>query len=93
MKQYTNVHLGEQDQVLARDTRETPTGLVVTSVEVGDLYFTGPPRVLRRIFQEMEEAAAEAVRREDRLTDLRDMQAGVDRFDEEQARTEYEATR
>lgn len=93
MKITSTIHVGEGDKVEPRATRELPTGLVVTDVVVGDLYLSAPPRVLRRVAEELLDAAVEAVRREDRITDLRDMQAGVDRHDDEVLRAEYEATR
>lgn len=72
-------HLDETDQVRPGLTRDPGTGRVITDVKIVSgpapgvapcqLMLVGPPRVLRRILDELTAAVDEAVRREDAMTD------------------------
>lgn len=71
------VHIEHSDRVVAGLTRDIGSGRVVTTVKVvhhaqdgtGGLSLVAAPRDLRRVAQELLDAADAACRREDALTD------------------------
>lgn len=69
MKLYTQVHIGDEDEVTAGSTRRIETGLLTTTVTVGDVLLVAPPRVMRHVAEQLLAAADAACAAENALTD------------------------